>query len=373
MKHKSVQIILILWLSCLTVIATWLRFGLTRAISSFGQVLREQNVAVPNTAFHNLEQQLIFASFLPVLVLSIATLVIVLIVLARLFKDIRHATNAARYSLDRPPGVDDSLLPLDHSGETASLQAAVQDLGAKARFAIAHQKEEKFRLKDYLSDISHQLKTPLASLRLYNDLLSRGTKIDEADREQFIHAQAKQIERMDWLIQDLMTMARLDADTVEMDLQQQEMRETLALAVDPFWARAATERKHLEVRCPQRIQIPHDRNWVAEAISNVIKNALEHTSSGGEIKVNCFETPLTVQIDITDDGEGVDPKELGRLFERFYGKKTELNPDSIGIGLSLSRMILNKNEAEIYAENRAGGGMRFYIIFIKPIPSRLSK
>ena len=172
---------------------------------------------------------------------------------------------------------------------------------------------------------------------------------------------------MEWLIADLMTLARLDAETVEMELMNQAMRGTLELAVEPFWARANKEQKSLVVRCSAKIKIDHDRKWVSEAIANVIKNALEHTTEGGHININCIETPLSVQIDIEDNGEGIAAVDLPHIFDRFYGKKTALHPDSIGIGLSLSRMILDKNNAKIYAENRSGSGACFHIVFLKSL------
>lgn len=373
MKHKSIQTVTIIWLVSLVLTTIMTRFSLIWALGSQrlnGSDLpatSQGSVPVPPFDFKFGPAQ--FALVLPLIAFALASFISILIILGRLFKDIRHATNSARYALDKPANEQDSLLPLDRSGETAGLQAAVQDLSAKARFAIEHQKNEKLALQDYLSDISHQLRTPLASLRLYNDLLSRETPIPEQDQQRFIVAQGKQIERMEWLIADLMTLARLDADTVEMDLVHQPMRATLELAVEPFWARAAKEEKTLIVRCSAKIEIDHDRKWVSEAIANLIKNALEHTKAGGHIHVTCIETPLSVQIDVEDDGEGIDKDDMPHIFDRFYGRRTALHPDSIGIGLSLSRMILDKNNAQIYAGNRSEGGARFNIIFLKSIES----
>lgn len=369
MKHKTVQYLIICWLLLFVVSALWARVIIVQALKGFYLLSLEQNQTMPvllvNSLFHSVQKELL----LPAALFSLGSLSMVLFILARFFADLRHATNAARYSLDRPDGDKNSLLPLDRSGETAGLQAAIQDLGAKARFAIGHQKDEKLRLKDYLNDISHQLRTPLASLRLYNDLLSRDNAPADDVRKTFIAAQSKQIERMEWLIADLMTLARLDADTVEMGLEDQALRPTLELAVEPFWMRAAQEKKRLIVRCSSAIAIPHDRKWIAEAIANIIKNALEHTEAGGRIDISCIETPLTVQIDIEDDGEGIDPQDHPHIFERFYGKKSSRHPDSIGIGLALSQMILEKNMARIYAENRSVRGARFHIIFLKLYPT----
>ena len=374
MKHKTIQYITVVWLLALVLCIVLTRFGLIWVVTLLLSQASDIQPGLQNSAISSLQPGMITsdpliqtALMLPLIGFAIITFICILVVLGRLFMDIRHATNAARYALDRPAGDHNSLLPLDRSGETAGLQAAIQALSAKARYAIDHQKNEKIALQDYLSDISHQLKTPLASLRLYNDLLSRESSVPEADQKRFIQAQAKQIERMEWLIADLMTLARLDAETVEMELMNQAMRGTLELAVEPFWARANKEQKSLVVRCSAKIKIDHDRKWVSEAIANVIKNALEHTTEGGHININCIETPLSVQIDIEDNGEGIAAVDLPHIFDRFYGKKTALHPDSIGIGLSLSRMILDKNNAKIYAENRSGSGACFHIVFLKSL------
>lgn len=370
MKHKTIQFLLVFWTLGLLTITLWQKLAIDRTLENYMIAQRDQSQFIMPDTLEALADELHQVTIIPQFLFSILTLAAVLFILSRIFADLRHATNAARYSLDQPYRDTYTLLPLDRSGETAALQAAVQDLGAKARFAIGHQKDEKIRLKDYLSDVSHQLKTPLASLRLYNDLLDRRIDTLEADQRSFVQAQAKQIERMEWLISDLMTLARLDADAVEMSLVDTKLRPTLELAAQPFWARAMKEEKQLTVRCSPKIEVPHDRKWVAEAIANVIKNALEHTENGGQVEVNCSGTPLTVQIDILDNGKGIDEDDLPRIFDRFYGKKTALHPDSIGIGLSLSRMILSKNHAEIYAENRVSGGASFHIVFLKPILSR---
>ncbi len=368
MKHKTVQYLIVFWLLLFVICALWARLIISQASEDFHLLSQVPGQTLPllqvDTLILDIQKKLL----LPASFFALGSLSAVLFILARIFADLRHATNAARYSLDRPDGDKNSLLPLDRSGETSGLQAAIQDLGAKARFAISHQKDEKLRLKDYLSDISHQLRTPLASLRLYNELLGRNQP-EEEDRKNFINAQGKQIERMEWLIADLMTLARLDADTVEMEMEKQALRPTIELAVEPFWMRAAQEKKRLIVRCSPSIMIPHDRKWVAESIGNIIKNALEHTEEGGRIDVNCIETPLTVQIDIEDDGEGIDPEDHPHIFKRFYGKKTSRHPDSIGIGLALSQMILEKNQARIYAENRSDRGARFHIVFLKHFPA----
>lgn len=365
MKHKTIQYYLLFSSLLFALCIFWARLLITRAAEEFYYLLLSRPGSIGNQEIDKIFVDLSRALLLPFSFFYLASLGLTMTILYFLFKDIRHATYAARYSLDQHEQDSDSLLPLDRSGETAGLQAAIQDLGAKARFAINHQKDEQLRLKDYLNDISHQLRTPLSSLRLYNDLLSRENKGTNDDRSHFILAQAKQIERMEWLITDLMTLARLDANAVEMEIEAQPLRPTIELAVEPFWLRASEEGKYLDVRCSPDIYIPHDRNWAAEAIANLIKNALEHTDRDGHIRIYCRETPLTVQIDIEDDGEGIDPADHPHIFERFYGKKSSRHPDSIGIGLALSKLILEKHDARIYAENRSGSGARFHIVFIK--------
>ncbi|WMJ82053.1 HAMP domain-containing sensor histidine kinase [Clostridium sp. MB40-C1] len=225
------------------------------------------------------------------------------------------------------------------------------------------QKEKKF-LTDILSDISHQLKTPISSLIIYNDILLN-RKIDEYRRKDFLENSRKQLNRIQWLIKSLLQLAKLDAGVIKFEKLDCNINNTVEEAVLTLIAKAENEKINLTF-CPKekQIMIKHDTNWLSEGVINLIKNALEHTKEGGNVEVSTERTAVCVRIIIKDNGEGIPKEEMPHIFKRFYKGKTRKKTESVGIGLALSKSIVEGHDGMIEVESKINEGTTFTITFL---------
>ena len=250
-------------------------------------------------------------------------------------------------------------------GDFAALRNAVISLAERSGFHARALQKDKEYLKNLLSDISHQLKTPLAALRMYNEILLGKPDLDREKRKEFLLRSKNQIDRTDWLIQGLLKMARVEAGAVKMNLRNGYIIDTVEQAISPFLESARRRGVLLTAKIPSDIQLVHDSEWVAEAIGNIVKNALEHTPSGGSVVIAAEETPLSVAVKIRDSGEGMKSDEIPHVFERFYRKSAGANTGNAGLGLSLAKEIVEKNGGEIFLKSAPGFGSEFTVTFLK--------
>ena len=261
-----------------------------------------------------------------------------------------------------------TVLPCDQSsgeGDLSVLRHAVMHLAEKASGQLKTLEQDKKYLQNFLSDISHQIKTPLASLQLYFDLMLQNKAMPEEKRLQFIEQGQIQIRRIDWLIQGLLKMARIDAGSVKMRMVQADIADTAAQAAAPFAEQLQQKQITLFNKIPEGTIWPHDPEWLTEALSNLIKNAIEHVPPGGTIELAASKTALSLQLQVSDNGPGIPPEEINKVFERFYRQESASRPDSVGIGLSLARSIFEQNGADLVAGSRPGGGAVFTASFLK--------
>ncbi len=227
--------------------------------------------------------------------------------------------------------------------------------------------EEKINLKNIINDISHQLKTPLTALSMYNDIISDHREMNNEDLDNFINLSKDQLERMEWLVKTLLKYARLESNVVEYNKEMFSIKNTIEESINPLKVKAKNKNQSLILKCEKDIEYYHDRKWVSEAISNIVKNAIEHTENNGKIEINLYETPITITISIKDNGEGIEKEELKKIFNRFYKGETSINPTSIGIGLCLSKSIIKAHNGDITVESYLGKGSIFYITFLKTV------
>jgi len=200
-------------------------------------------------------------------------------------------------------------------------------------------------LKDILADISHQLKTPLTSMMIMADLLEAAPP--EKQRE-FIQHIKTGLERTDWLVGALLKMAKLEAHAVAFSRASVPAAELVALALEPL--QIQLELRDQRVVVSGEAELLCDKRWTAEALTNIIKNASEHSPIGGEIQIECGANPICTWIAVTDGGEGLSTQQIAKLFQRFEGSRSSTG---YGIGLPLALAILRGQEGEI--EVRGGG------------------
>ena len=237
----------------------------------------------------------------------------------------------------------------------------------KATTTLSYQKEllakDKTALSAALADISHQLKTPLTSMIVMNDLLM--TEDDKNKRDEFLRTQSDQLDRMNWLIQTLLKLSRIDAGTTVMQPETVTADRLINEVMKPF--EIQMELKNIEYEPDIRdISFKCDKNWTIEALQNIVKNCIEHLEEGGVLKIFTEETVIYSQILIKDNGCGLDEDDLGHIFERFYRGKNA-KKDSVGIGLALSKSIINSQHGDILVESHPGAGTEFTVRFYKTI------
>ncbi|NFR56436.1 sensor histidine kinase [Clostridium botulinum] len=232
--------------------------------------------------------------------------------------------------------------------------------------SLLNLKKEKIFLKNIISDISHQLKTPLSSLIMFNELM-KDENMPIEDRKNFLKLSDEQLRRMEWLIINLLKVGRLEAGVVEFRRENNPLYVTVNKALAGLSEKAKEKSQQVIVDIDEDVYFKHDMDWTAEAISNIIKNSIEHTDNYGQIKISCEETPISLTISIKDNGEGIPEKLQNKIFERFYKGENSVNPSSIGIGLSLTKSIIESQNGSIIVESEMGEGTEFIITFLKTI------
>ena len=237
----------------------------------------------------------------------------------------------------------------------------------KATSTLRHQKEllskDKVALSNAIADISHQLKTPLTSMIVMNDLLM--TEDDKHKRTEFLTTQSHQLDRMNWLIQTLLKLSKIDAGTITMKPEVARADELITEVMKTF--EIQLELKNISYHHDnKKMLIKCDRNWTIEALQNIVKNCIEHIDEGGSLEISANETNIYSEILIKDNGCGIAEDELPHIFERFY-KGSNAGKDSVGIGLALSKTIITSQHGDILVESRQGEGTRFKVRFYKTI------
>lgn len=219
--------------------------------------------------------------------------------------------------------------------------------------------KDKVFLADTLSNISHQLKTPLTSMMLMNDVML-DENLPSDKKQQFMQMTHHQLERMQWLVSSLLTLSKIDANTIIFKEDKIDAKELIDMAVESQLIPMEIKRQQLLIECDEHCYIKGDMKWLAEALLNIIKNCIEHTQEMGTIKIKCMSTPLFVNLVIQDNGEGISKEDLPHIFERFYkGKQT--NKDSVGIGLAMAKALINQNHGKIEVTSHEKRGTTFMI------------
>ncbi len=224
-------------------------------------------------------------------------------------------------------------------------------------------KKDKVRLADSMADISHQLKTPLTSMTMMTDLLSE--ELESKKQKEMIGVVENQLEKMRWLILNLLKISKLDAGTAEVKREKTSIKKVLEESIKPFYVTIDLK----DITYEQNVEdfyFNGDMAWTIEAVSNIIKNSLEHMTNGGKLTVTGKSTTIYDSIFIKDDGCGIEKEDLPHIFERFYHGKNS-SPESVGIGLALAKTILEKEKGDILVESESGVGTTFEIRFYKAL------
>lgn len=225
-------------------------------------------------------------------------------------------------------------------------------------------RRDRDRSRDFLADVSHELRTPLAALRTFNQLLMESAGDDPDARAEFLESSAGQIERLDWLAQNLLELSKLDSGLVLLDLRPDDLRAAVESAGHQHDTTAARRGVTVNVDLPPApIRIRHDPPRIGQVVANLVGNAVKFTPRGGQVRVSVAATPGGARIDVADDGVGIDPKEMPHIFERFYrgSRANEARGSGSGLGLAIVRSIVEIHGGTIQVESGAAAGSRFTV------------
>lgn len=274
------------------------------------------------------------------------------------------AHQIAEYILDRRKGGIEC-------SEEGAMYRLFHEVNSLVTMADAHADSER-RAKEFLrrtiSDISHQLKTPIAALNIYNGILQQETA-DAATVREFTSLSEQELDRIESLVQSLLKMARLDAGAITLERAPENVFDLLEHIKRQYSFRAEQEGKEIALEGDEQTVFSCDRTWLAEAIGNLVKNALDHTAQGDRILVLWQQSPCLTQITVEDTGSGIHSEDLYHIFKRFYRSRFSKDTQGVGLGLPLAKSIVEAHQGSIEVHSKLGQGTAFTINF--PIMTKL--
>ena len=270
--------------------------------------------------------------------------------------------NAAEQIREYIFGNKDARIECNDEGELYRLFHEVNSLVSILNAHIENEGKEKEFLKNTISDISHQLKTPLAALNIYNGIL-QGEVENLPTVKEYADLSEQELERIETLVQNLLKISKFDAGTIVMEKTPENISEMMERIKKCFSFRAGQEGKEIILSGDESADFVCDRNWLMEAVNNIVKNALDHTGKGDYVRIEWKISASSLQIAIKDSGSGIHPEELYYIFRRFYRNRYSKDKQGIGLGLPLAKSIIEAHGGSIAADSGLGVGSTFYINF----------
>lgn len=224
---------------------------------------------------------------------------------------------------------------------------------------------ERNEIKALVSDIAHQLKTPLTNLKIYEEFF-KDESLTVEERKEFSEIMTISLDRLTFLVESMIKMSRLEGNVINLRIEKNYLNDTVILAISQVQKKAREKNINIEFIQIDKVEIIHDKNWISEAIFNILENGVKYTKENGEIKVTIQSYEMFVRIDIEDNGIGIKEEEIPKIFMRFYRGNNVGSTEGIGIGLYLTRTIISKHGGYIQVSSNKNGS-----IFSVFLPNKL--
>ncbi len=326
----------------------------SNVLKEYGINLQKDNVLLENEKeFRNFQK----INIIYIVIVCLCLMLIFIIYNSNKDRKLRKITeyieeiNRKNYKLDIDSNSEDEL---------SILQNEIYKTTILLKEQAENSLSDKISLKNSISDISHQLKTPLTSITILLDNIIGNSDMDVNTRHEFISDIRREIVNINFLVQALLKLSKFDANAVEFIEKEVKLSKIIDSAIKNVMPLCDLQKVEINIEVNESDTLLCDEKWQVEAISNILKISVEYSNSGGTILVRAQKYKLYTQIDIKDNGKGIEKEEIPHIFERFYkGKNSSKN--SIGIGLALSKTIIEKNNGNISVESKVGEGTRFVI------------
>ncbi|EEG73460.1 sensor histidine kinase [[Clostridium] hylemonae] len=229
--------------------------------------------------------------------------------------------------------------------------------------------EERDQVASLVSDLSHQLKTPLSNILMYTELLGE-EGLSPQEKQEFLRETRMQTEKMQWLMKTLMKASRLEQGIISFPVNCTGIRKTVAMAVGGIYARASEKKITIETSGLKEYVLYHNSKWTAEALENILENAVKYSPEGSVITIGLYPMEFYARVDIQDQGLGIEEKEYNDIFKRFYRGKQVEQQEGSGLGLYLAQLILNREKGYITVTSSPGRGSCFHVYLLNEISAK---
>ena len=327
-----------------------------KGFEKYGILLEEHNISLSNKQLMN---KCLLLSSIIIIVYLLVNLLILYIYNYKRNKNIKEITNYLKeinkhnYNLK---------IKDNEEGELSILRNEIYKTSIMLNEQANLNRKDKETLKDSLSDISHQLRTPLTSINLMIDNLLEGN-LNKEDQHKLLTNINRKIKGTNFLIESLLKLSKFDANTIEFNNKEYKINKILKSVEENLQDLLDLNDIELVIKGNEKDTLYCDYNWQIEALTNIVKNCIEHSNPGSTIDIKYTKSELLTKIIIKDHGVGMNDKDKKNIFDRFYKGKNS-NPNSIGIGMSLAKSIIEKNNGRITVSSKIGSGTEFTIKYL---------
>lgn len=312
-------------------------------------------------AVQNQMKQNLILNIILIIIFSILWIILIFVYIKTREKKINQITQYINQIKNRKYDLD---INENSEDELSKLKNELYKITVMLKEESEISKKDKENLKMSVEDISHQLKTPLTSITIMLDNLKDNPDMDENVKQKFIFEISKQVDWINWLVISMLKLSKLDANVVQFYNEKINLKKLINEIIKNLEIPIEIKNQQIIIEEDENVSFIGDYKWQLEAITNIIKNCIEHNKYNGKIYIKYEENTLFTKITIRDEGEGISKEDLKHIFERFY-KSQNSSENSVGIGLALAKNIIEKNNGMINCKSEIGKGTEFVIKYMK--------